>query len=100
MDGHFLLSIISLTQRTGRCLSVYCVLLTPVSRRYHERNAKVIYLTQRVLHFGLHKNTLNRDMFRTDRNIVNTEDVKVGGANKRNRKGEYECLYKHEVTTC
>jgi len=57
-------------------LSVYRVMLTPVSRRYHERNAKVIYLTQRVLHFGLLKNTVIRDMFRTDRSIVNTEDVK------------------------
>ena len=76
MDGHFILSIISLTQRAGRCLSVYRVLLTPVSHRYHERNAKVIYLTQRVLHFELHKNTVIRDMFRPDRSVVNTEGVK------------------------
>jgi len=78
MDGHFLLSITSLTQRAGRCLSVslYRVLLTPVSRRYRARNAKVIYLTQRVLHFGLHRNTAIRDIFRMDRSLVNTEDVK------------------------
>ena len=72
----FILSIISLTQRAGRCLSVFRVVLTPVSRRYHELNAKVIHLTQCVLHCGLHKYTVNWEMFRTDRSIVNTEDVK------------------------
>jgi hypothetical protein len=79
-------------------MSVYRFLLTPVSRRYHERNAEVIYLTQRVLHFGLRKYTINRDMFRTDGSIFNTKDVKVGVANKRNWKEENECLYKTEVT--
>jgi len=72
----FILSIISLTQQAGRCLSVFRVVLTPVSRRYHELNAKVIHLTQCVLHCGLHKYTVNWEMFRTDRSIVNTEDVK------------------------